>query len=185
MSERVQRMLSRCNAKTGQYKGVTGGGKREVIPADAWAAMAGADKLGQLLAKRIWMHDETGDAQIERLAYLKAVDIAIAEGWKVPKGREYVRHMTRLALRELIDPERCPACKGTCQEWDAAALRAKSCGVCGGTGRVRIDDSKRAKAVGMDKSRWSRVWRKRYETIHADLSARINAALRHAEKKLG
>ena len=185
MSERIQRMLARCNAKTGSYKVMSAGGKREIVPADALAAMSGADKLGSLLAARLWMLDTSADAQIERLAYLRAIELAVSGKWRIPKGREYVRRMTRLAIRELTDPERCPACQGSCQQWNADKLEAQPCSHCGGTGRVRMNDSKRAAAVEMDPSRWSRVWRTRYESIHAAIDNAVTEAINHAAKRLG
>lgn len=99
---------------------------------------AGVDEHQKFLMYRLW---------------IAAVDIAAEEGWRIPKGREYLRKMSEIALKEVRDP-----------------------------GQWREDQAK-AKYMGMDKSTFYKTWRKRYESIYQVLDGWAQEGYRYVQRR--
>ncbi|MCG8004680.1 MAG: hypothetical protein JAY88_14670 [Candidatus Thiodiazotropha lotti] len=116
---------------------------------------AGMPRDWWLAARLKWADDWSGIKDLELYLWISAVDIAIEKGWKVPKGREYLRKMARLAIFEMAAPMQFKQENG-------------------------IDcDAGRAEFLGMDKSRYSRVWGERYEMVKRALDTMTSDAFQY------
>lgn len=127
-------------------------GGAEITPAIAAGMCSGMPQLWYHAARLKWADDWSGANDLEYHLWVKAVDICTQEGWKVPPGREYLRRMAGLAIAEV-------------------ALPSKFTG-----------DVQRAEFLGMDKSRFCRVWKKRYWKVYQVLDELTSCAYRHVLK---
>jgi hypothetical protein len=100
-----------------------------------------------------WAGDESHREYLKYQLWIAAVDIAIAEGWKIPKGREYLRKMAEIALNEVREPT----------PWK--------------------EDKKKADYMGVDKSAFYKVWRKRYESVYGVLDSWAQEGYRYVQRK--
>lgn len=138
-------------------------------------AMGGAGRGETLMVLAKWVQDRGAQHQLFYVVYDKVVKLAVAEKWRVPKGGEYLRLLTRLAIAEVTDPKCCPTCGGR-----GATVRVV-CPTCDDRGRRNWSDAMRARAAGIDKSNWSRTWGRRYLKVMgvvAGFEARGLASLR-------
>lgn len=147
---------------------------------DINAACAGADQLGlDILLAKICHDKKQQGVAFDRL-YLEVVSTASNHHWKIKGERnEKLKRLTQLIIYELIEPSRCPKCRGTQYN-----RNMKPCKACHGTGYYRIKDSQRAKVLGIDRSTWNRVWSFRYAQILSNISYHETAALNNMAKKL-
>ncbi|MCU7917088.1 MAG: hypothetical protein KZQ95_01865 [Candidatus Thiodiazotropha sp. (ex Epidulcina cf. delphinae)] len=100
-----------------------------------------------------WADDWSGASDLEYYLWIKAVDIRLRDGWTIPPGRRYLRRMAGLAIAETAMPS------------------------------VFGSDIERAKFLGMDKSRFSRVWKPRYELVYQELNDLASYGYRYVAKK--
>jgi hypothetical protein len=73
----------------------------------------------------------------------------------------------------------CPLCLGR-----GTDVHGRICSVCGGSRRFVLDDSKRADAIGMHRSNWSRTWRDRYAEAMEHPRRWEAQAISHVRRKL-
>lgn len=73
---------------------------------DTAAALCGGVRQTEWAAARlVWAMDARDSAQLERLLYLRAIDLSIDNGWpKPPRGSERIRRMVQLAMLEHMNP---------------------------------------------------------------------------------
>ncbi|MCG7985051.1 MAG: hypothetical protein JAY90_20155 [Candidatus Thiodiazotropha lotti] len=109
--------------------------------------------LAFMAAMYKWAGDhEQHDFLMYRLI-IAAADIASEEQWRLPKGKEYLRKMSEIALKEVIEPGR----------WK--------------------DGTRKAEYMGMDKSTFYKTWRKRYESIYQVLDGWAQDGYRYVQRK--
>ncbi len=103
-----------------------------------------------------WAHDWSGANALEYALWLEAVDMANANGWRVPTGQERLRRMAGLAIAELADPS-----------------------------RYRQPESWQLKAawIGVGRSQWFDIWQARYEALYRTLDEWSNRAWRHVRER--
>lgn len=180
---RPERALAKLAPAAGMRQG--SGGIPEYTAADIAAALAFCpDRVATLLVLYVWAGQSDLAQPLERAVYLMAVDRAARESWTIPKGREYVRKMARLAILETVGQPKCSRCNGYSKEFTREDGEI-DCRVCGGEGSRSLRDDMRAEIVGMHKSRWSRVWGPRYEQIMGDVRDKIAKGLRHVADRMG
>lgn len=181
---RPERALAKLAPAAGMRQG--SGGIPEYTAADIAAALAGCDDpLATMLVLYKWALMGDIAQKLERAAYLMAVDIAVKEKWQIPKGKELVRHMTRLAILESSNPPKCNTCNGLGKEYtNEGGLKQIACRACGGGGARRMTGELRSLIVGLDPSRWSKTWGRRYETILDALQRREEYAIRHMSRRM-
>lgn len=70
--------------------------------------------------------------------------------------------IVRLSILEHAHPHLCGHCKGA-----GVHKNQKPCQKCGGTGKINIKASQRARAIGMDRRKWKATWSGRYEQVYS------------------
>ena len=131
------RVMSRLTQQAAQDG--TGGGPGEYDLATCAALCRGLPRSAYLSARLVWCLDWSVANELEYLLWVEAAGLAARERWRIPKGREYVRRMSGLAIAESADP------------------------------KVWKFSSQRAGFVGVSESEWSRTWRPRYEAVYGIL----------------
>ena len=148
------------------------------------AALSGTDRLGYLLVLRIWALDYSVADDLERCAYVRASGLAAKERWRINRGSENVRGVTRSALTELITPQKCRACCGSGDQWNMDATKIEVCRSCGGTGRKRYTGTERAMIAGIPQQTWSETWARRHDQVYALMVDAERAAIKVLHKGL-
>lgn len=166
------------------HRDVVGGGTPGLgltgLDVAAALAMGGADRAATLMVLHKWVQDKSVQEPLFYAVYDAVVTVAAREHWKVPKGGEILRSITRLAIAEETDPKRCPACQGRAEALIGGVM--KKCPACNGIGWSEWPEAMRARLVGIDKANWSRTWDVRYRKareVVARFERRGLAALRN------
>ena len=76
--------------------------------------------------------------------------------------KDRLRSLAQLAVFEATNDQACPRCKGTQFEIKDPT---EPCKPCKGTGRYRIKDSQRSRAIGVSRQSWAQLWDERYKNI--------------------
>lgn len=84
--------------------------------------------------------------------------IACNESWSLA-DRQLIPPACLIAAGEVLD-SRCPRCMGT------GYARARLCGGCGGVGNARLSGRVVSRTLGVEHTRYVRVWRYRYDMIY-------------------
>lgn len=126
-------------------------------------AMGGAGEGETLMVLAKWVQDTSAQARLFYVVYDDVMELAAQEKWRVPKGEEYLRRLTRLAIAEIIDARACPSCNGT--RYDTSGNVPVICDECHGSGRKAWPTNVRYRAAGVDKRNWDRTWARRYRKI--------------------
>lgn len=147
-----------CNpAKVGRSTAVNDSG-----PDTAAALCAGVQPTEWAAARLVWALDTRDSAQLERLLYLYAVDLSIANNWpKAPKGSERIRGMVRLAMLEKMNPG---------SVWVPTETGRKV--------RMQWSGETRALMLGMLGDSYRKRWARCYEEIYQHLGEWVHAAAR-------
>lgn len=143
------------------------GGIAKLTGIDVAGAMGMADisQGEQQLMLAMYCGDLEALRQLEYSIYLKAVDIAIAKGWKVVRGKEYLRGVCQLAICEIVGHNRCRKCNGTKFNKDH-----KSCRRCEGSGMEKpVSGNQKADYIDMPRTTWHPVWDGRYVVVLGEL----------------
>ena len=158
-----------------------GHGTGALTKTDVIAAMAGADALGLELLMAHVCNDRQAQSQAFYALYNRVMSLAIDQGWqmKSKRGQARVRSLTQLAIFEHTNTPRCPACNGTKYN-----RNMRQCKPCEGTGYIKIRDSHRARAMGINPSSWKRYWAGRYADVEQIISECEYLALREIRKRL-
>lgn len=141
---------------------------RSVSPltsSDIAASIAHTSRDAQMYAYMKFVHDKSVMDELVYSLWIKMVDLANAKGWRVPRGKEYLRKMVRLAIIENVEPMRCTNCMGVGEKSRGPSQKVERCRGCGGSGMRTITEADRADIVGMDKSTWGRKWARRYQEV--------------------
>jgi len=117
---------------------------------------------------------------LDRLIWLKIVDLWMENKWPYPKnkiGKEFRRDMGRMALAETIWPHTCLVCFGRGQiVVQKRRLRGRKrrrigqvveCVNCKGKGARRPNDKLRARMMGMPYTTWLHTWASVYRDVQA------------------
>jgi hypothetical protein len=180
-SERVGEMLARLNPSSPLPTGDPPTGPPVITPQDIAAACANTDAAG---AEIVWRkYVEVGsDAPQTKSFYVtwhRVVQLSIEEDWPSgPRGANWLRKLTILALIELIDPMRCGVCEGTRFRMN------RLCPLCKGTGKQPLDQAMRSEIAGIPFPAWRSGWGNRYERVYRMLAAMENTVLYQAAEKL-
>ncbi|MBE0434644.1 MAG: hypothetical protein IBX56_02440, partial [Methylomicrobium sp.] len=124
-----------------------------------------------------------GDVEAERTLFavvrLWLVGIAIAEGWTVVRGRPTISNIAALAVLDVVRPNICGRCRGV------GHVKGRACSACSGVGIRRLSGRQIAKAIGVDESRYRRVWRERCQRCLShvqELDSAVLSLLKHADR---
>lgn len=99
----------------------------ENTAADAAATCAGIPEREYAAATLYWGRDGHYIAPLMARLHLAAVDLSIAEGWKMPRGKDRLRKMVRCALLETADPSGLEAARAALLRRAAGELVALGC----------------------------------------------------------
>lgn len=128
-------------------------------------AMGGADEGETLMVLAKWVQDKSAQARVFYIIYDRVVEAAVKKKWRVPKGQELLRKLTRVAIAEAIDPKCCPTCAGRRYVWMKGDTVARLCPTCNGMGKRGWRDEDRARLAEISLSSWSKRWGARYFII--------------------
>lgn len=156
-----------------------GGGNATITKDDVNAACAGCNETGLDLMLAKISEDRTVQNRAFYKLYTQTIELAAKKQWRFKKGEDRIRSLVQLAIYEHTSTPRCPSCHGT-----KINRRMQPCKRCGGTGRYKIKDSQRARALDVEQSTWSRVWADRYAEITRMISDYESQALRKIAKRL-
>lgn len=168
-------ILTRLNPGTINFEG-SRGGIPELTTSDIAACLAGANITGMnILLKRV-AGFEIAIQRIYDTVRDSALRVAWRNGWKLTdKGLEKLVILLYLAICEKVATNVCPSCRGT----KYSILRpSEHCRTCRGTGKWKIDDYIKAKAIGISKSAYSQTWRERFDDLLLLLETREYQAKR-------
>lgn len=158
------------------------------VERDAMLALAGTPRAVALYMRARYMADRTILDELHAAAFARALGLASRQ-WRGFDVRQ-VFHVERLALvaaralDESLSPMICGRCKGR-GHITRLASPAAHCTICRGTGRRAPSDAARARACGISRARWSRVWGARFAQLERayaewDHAGRRNMGLRLA-----
>lgn len=133
------------------------GGAPELTASDIAAACSSADPFGLdiLLVKTAGVSATGLFEQVHGLVKRLATE----QSWKLRKKQRRLHDFASLVMFEYMQEPRCPLCHGT------KYYKAKPCTPCKGSGYIRMNDALRAEAIGINRSVWKRVWKKRYNEV--------------------
>lgn len=175
----MEAILARLNAKTSSWGNA--GGFDSLTASQIAAACAGANPLGLDLLLASICQNRGSQIKAFYAIYLGIVDIALKSKWKMREREDRLRSLAQLAIFEATNDQACPRCKGT--QYDPKRPSV-SCTPCRGTGRYRIKDYQRAKALGVSDSVWCNVWKLRYRDIEIYIDEQKYEALSSIRQRL-
>lgn len=107
-------------------------------------------------------HVSSNDRQ-ELVWCMRRAEAAREEDW--PVGPQVYVRIRRAVLDELKEPRCCSNCGGRGEVVENDLVKA--CEKCDGAGAVAVSDMGRAKTIGVDKSRYSRLWHRPFDWTFA------------------
>lgn len=154
---------------------------------DAARALAGLPRGPYLLARVLWVLDQSSLSALENQLWGEMCGVASRKGWtkskSYPVGKELLRKMAKMAIYETVSPPQCHVCNGR-KEIHPKNQAVRPCGACSGTGLKAISNRKRADKVGISETSWRRTWSERYAEFLAKQQAWMQLAHEHVRKKL-
>lgn len=137
-----------------------GGGYSNVSRTELAGYLQNVESLPSLLVWAQYINAEGVQGQLLYEAELRVADIAADRGWRPPRGKQLLRRMARLAVLELVEPLKCPSCRGT-----GANRLGRRCKLCRGSGNRKVTERQRARLLDVPQSTWERTWQRRYHRV--------------------
>lgn len=128
-------------------------GVADINPSIAAGMCAGMPENCYQALRLKWADDWSQANVLEKKLWMAAVDLAIDEKWRVPKGKELLRKLAGMALYELVYP-----------------------------GKLR-EHQQRAAFIGMERMAYYKTWRCRYEQVYQILDGWAQEGYRHLQKQ--
>lgn len=170
-------LLAKLTAGAVKLDGGGRGGAPELAGVEAAGLLFGLSEEATALA----LYRYAGHQGLEHVlfyeAYLRVVDLAAADAWKIPQGEELLRKLTKCALFELLGTGVCKRCGGAAEVVAVAdgVIKRDVCGGCHGTGRQRLLDGQVARVVGRSERQYRDTWKSRYHDVVLELWRWSNA----------
>lgn len=155
-------LLSLLNQKI-QHFALAPGGIPYFTPEDIAGIVSKLANPNTRLYARIKYAQQTGFA--EELAHcmrIEARTLSGIGGWRVPRP-DWLLDLSRLAIYEDVDPQICTICKGASQRLINSKIVV--CSGCNGSQRATLQDTDRARYMGLDYSNWHKKWKNRYHDL--------------------
>jgi hypothetical protein len=134
-----------------------------LVTTEAGGVLSGLSDEAMDYAMARYVGDTGAQPRLFYAAYLRTVDVAIRERWKLPRGEEMLRKLTLVALFELMNCKPCPLCDGE------GFVGVNLCMGCEGTGKACLPCVAVAKAVGRSEKQFHEVWKPRYRLVVREL----------------
>lgn len=176
-------LMARLAEKTPDMDAVGVGSVAGLSEADAALALVGLERGPYLLARVKFALDDSSLHPLQMQLWGEMCGVATKRRWIVPVGEEFLRGLARMAVDEVVNPCRCSQCAGRGAVYPRGKA-ARPCDVCMRTGRGRVSASARARAAGIDKSNWCRVWGPRYALFLSRLDGWETAVQAHVWMRL-
>ncbi|MEW8027824.1 MAG: hypothetical protein AB2806_08805 [Candidatus Thiodiazotropha sp.] len=90
----------------------------KMTPATAAAMCAGMPSLWYKAAALKWADDWSGANDLEYRLWIEAAGLASEHGWEPPRGQEFLRRMSMLAIAEMAWPSKYKQDKDKCKFLD-------------------------------------------------------------------
>lgn len=121
--------------------------------------LAGLDEHELYFALAKYACDEDSERRLigHMQGYVEVM--ARQDAWKIISGQDVVGRMAALAVFEIVQMRRCPRCHGS------GILVNRTCSACRSSGYARLSGRDISGAIGVDQSRFSRLWSGRYERV--------------------
>ena len=175
--EGPKRLAAKLGASVSSFGGPGGFSIDQLTPPDIAHAFAGTARDGFLVILRKYALDVSVDPELIGLLLCKVRPLV--RRWRGPVKAGQVQSLVALALTESVSPMTCYSCEGR-----AVTETYQPCGPCKGTGRRALGGPQAAGILGIDRSRWTRVWKARYIEITRLLADLEDAAAYRAGGKL-
>lgn len=183
-----ERLLAKMTARGMNIENSGGGGTIRISSTDVAGGlgMGNLSRGAYLYGLAVYAGHDGVLVELERLAWMRAVDLAVENGWKVIRGKENLRNAARLALMEHVEPtiHFCSRCKGSGHTLNRSRMSIP-CVKCEGKGNQVFSNVFLADQIGVDESAIRKTWLNRYERIHADLFEWRNEVLSHLWRQFG
>lgn len=179
----VKRLLAKLAQKTNKYQEVTGG-ISELSQPELAGYLSGLKRGPYYLARYAYIGDESSYPEFERWFYQEVCSAAV--NWRFDsedKGKERIRRLCRFAISEIIDPQRCPNCKGRGEALGRSPVPVE-CTLCRGSGYKKTSERAHSRAVGVSVTAYRKTWAWRYKKAVDILHDWQGEALTHIYKKL-
>jgi hypothetical protein len=138
-----------------------------LVTTEAGGTLAGLSDEAMDYAMALYVGDTGAQPKLFYAAYLRTVDVAIRERWKLPRGEEsgeeMLRKLTLVALFELMHGKPCQNCDGE------GFVGVNVCVCCEGTGKACLPCVAIARAVGRSEKQFHEVWKPRYRLVVREL----------------
>ena len=148
------RAWSKLSPKTADLSGMPAGGEPELPPEVVAAALAKLPRRYYLAGRVRYLKDWSVSEELATLLWIRCCTYASRENWQVPKGKQYVRRLARIAVAELADP----------REFKRVSVRQE--------------------ASGIPRATWYRTWQGRYQTVYEELHRWSDIAALHLSRHL-
>lgn len=145
--------LAKLTARTSKLQPRVGESGRPVDHTYLAGVLAGVSREAYLYAASKWIGDKSVEPELFYWVYVMVGTIAAEQKWRIPKGKQILRGLTKLAIIEEIRDPVCPKCRG------------RQCKTCNYTGYLRLKGSERAALVGVSKWAWYRHWSQKYPFV--------------------
>ena len=175
--EGTKRLAAKLGASVSSFGGPGGFSIDQLTPADIAHAYSQVSRPSFLVILRKYSLDDSVEPELIGLLVARAKPLV--KRWRGPLKDGQVQRLCRLALAETVSPMTCHDCAGT-----ATNEVHQPCGPCKGTGRRALGGPQAADILGIDRSRWTRVWRARYIEITRMLADMEDAAALVAKWRL-
>jgi hypothetical protein len=179
-------VVARLNPSTPSLSG-SGGGSPELTSAETAAALSGIrtfERTVVLTKYAQWRKEK----HLAELLLRRALDMALANKWRYRDGQMLA--LCEMAVFEFLNPPPCRVCDMTGQVAKTREERVegddplKTCPSCNGAGSRRYSGSRKAEAIGVNQSNWSRIWCRRYDKVFYELESAEYRALRQVKINL-
>lgn len=154
------------------------GGQPAYTSSDVAGACAAMDDMQWQVNALKWAGQKRELPRLFYSLYQEVIEIALQEGWRVPRGKEHLRWMTMMAIYENVDPRPCRTCRGT------QYVQGRACTTCDATGIRRVQEKEKAAALGMSPQAFEKSWSHRYEMIFRRVHYAEQEGLREAARQL-
>lgn len=166
----VERLLARLVGSSGWKVETSATDRNSLTVSDIAYALSGLSAPALLFCQIKYMSDDTKRRNLLNWLIFKS------------ENHKFLVPMCDLAMREVLSPRICPACKGR-QEVVTRKGLSVECRRCSGAGMLPWQKVERARACGMSKQAW-RNWESRYEAIYSRLHALEAEVRSHIRNKL-
>lgn len=196
-----ERLLCKLVPKTSDYTGGFGG-KPEITPLDVAAGLAylhlGEFETLYIRASLLQSEPYGAKSSLGYASWDWGIKQAEANGWAVPRGKEFMRKMALLAVMRRVDRDQfiCTNCGGVGTVLNKRENKLSRCSKCSGTrtdaitgmaigdGRKKVSNRLYGRFLGINHETYSQTWEPRLNHLIAELEIIENYVVSEISRKV-